>query len=86
MGVFEVGKGYGAVAEGVVLTADGLEGVTGDETEEFDDGVGSPNEIGRRRGCFEWNVFDDCYKCLFCEEPFIVRTQLQHHHHHHYHA
>lgn len=35
------------MAEEVVLTAsgDGLEGVTGDGTEEFDDGVGSPNEI-----------------------------------------
>jgi len=75
------------VAEGIVLTADGLEGVTGDGTEEFDDGVGSPNEIGMRRRrrrrrrdeCVELNVFDDYYKCLFCEEAFVVRTQLHHH-------
>lgn len=74
------------MAEEVILTANGLEGVTGDGAEEFDDGVGSPNEIGRRRRrrrrrdeCFELNVFDDCYKCLFCEETFVVRTQFHHH-------
>lgn len=61
----------GLAADGTV----GLKGETGDAVEEFDDGVGSPCEIGKRRGCVEWSVFDDCYQCLFCEELFVVRTQ-----------
>lgn len=69
------------MAEEVVLAAEGsvgLERETGDGAEELDDGVGSPCEIGRRRRRREsvkWRVFDDCNKCLFSEEVFIVRTQ-----------